>query len=141
MLKTIAIKPIVTASARMTIAQAARAMRAKNVGALVVVNAGRPLGILTDRDIVMDVVARGNDPDSVLVGDVMHRKPAVISADAGLLDAAQLFARTGVRRLPVVDGAGQVVGIIALDDLMILLGNELGHVAAALTAGLRRRPS
>lgn len=138
MLKTIAVKPVVTASARMTIAEAARAMRAKNVGALVVLNAGRPLGILTDRDIVMDVVARGNDPDSVLVGDVMHKKPAVISADAGLLDAAHLFAKTGVRRLPVVNGAGQVVGIVALDDLMILLGNELGHVAAALTAGLRR---
>jgi CBS domain-containing protein len=138
MLKTIAIKPVVTASIRMTIAEAAQAMRAKNVGALVVVNAGRPLGILTDRDIVMDVVARGNDPDSVLVGDVMHKKPAVISADAGLMDAAHLFAKTGVRRLPVVNRAGQVIGIIALDDLMILLGNELGHVAAALTAGLRR---
>jgi len=138
MLKTIAIKPVVTASVRMTIAEAAQAMRAKNVGALVVVNAGRPLGILTDRDIVMDVVARGNDPDSVLVGDVMHKKPAVISADAGLMDAAHLFAKTGVRRLPVVNRAGQVIGIIALDDLMILLGNELGHVAAALTAGLRR---
>ena len=139
MLKTIAVKPVVTASVRMTVAEAARAMRAKNAGALVVVNAGRPLGILTDRDIVMDVVARGNDPDSVLVSAVMHKKPAVISADAGLFDAAQLFAKTGVRRLPVVDGAGQVVGIVALDDLMILLGNELGHVAAALTAGLRRR--
>jgi CBS domain-containing protein len=138
MLKTIAIKPVVTASIRMTIAEAAQAMRAKNVGALVVVNAGRPLGMLTDRDIVMDVVARGNDPDSVLVGDVMHKKPAVISADAGLMDAAHLFAKTGVRRLPVVNRAGQVIGIIALDDLMILLGNELGHVAAALTAGLRR---
>ena len=141
MLKTIAVKPVVTASVRMTITEAARAMRAKSVGALVVVNAGRPLGILTDRDIVMDVVARGNDPDSVLVGAVMHKKPAVISADAGLLDAVQLFAKTGVRRLPVVDQAGQVIGIIALDDLMILLGNELGHVAAALTAGLRRRAS
>ena len=141
MLKTIAVKPVVTASVRMTITEAARAMRAKSVGALVVVNAGRPLGILTDRDIVMDVVARGNDPDSVLVGAVMHKKPAVIPADAGLLDAVQLFAKTGVRRLPVVDQAGQVIVIIALEDRMIWLGNELGHGAAALTAGLRRRAS
>jgi CBS domain-containing protein len=138
MLKTIAIKPVVTASTRMTVAEAAHAMRSRNVGALVVVNAGRPLGMLTDRDIVMDVVAQGRDPDTVRVGDVMRKKLAVVQAEAGLWDAAQMFARTGVRRLPVVTRAGQLVGIISVDDLMILLGNELGHLAAALTAGLRR---
>jgi CBS domain-containing protein len=138
MLRTIAIKPVVTASIRMTIAEAARAMRAKNVGALVVVNAGRPVGVLTDRDIVMNVVAQGKDPDVARVGDLMRRKPAVLRADAGLLDAAQMFARTGVRRLPVVDRRGELTGIIAIDDLVILLGNEMGHVAAALAAGLRR---
>jgi CBS domain-containing protein len=138
MLKTIAIKPVVTASIRMTVAEAAQAMRASNVGALVVVNAGRPLGMLTDRDIVMDVVAKGQDPDTVRVGDVMRKKPTVIAAEAGLLDAAQLFAKTGVRRLPVVGKNGQLMGIMSIDDLMILLGNEMGHVAAALAAGLRR---
>ena len=138
MLKTIAIKPVVTASTRMTVAEAAQAMRSNNVGALVVVNAGRPLGMLTDRDIVTEVVAKGQDPEMVRVGDVMHKKPTVISGDAGLLDAAQLFARTGVRRLPVVGKSGRVVGIMSMDDLLMLLGNEMGHVAAALAAGLRR---
>jgi CBS domain-containing protein len=138
MLKKIAIKPVVTASTRMTVAEAARAMRAKNVGCLVVVNAGRPLGVLTDRDIVMKVVAPGDNPDGVRVGDVMHKRPAMLPVEAGLLDAAQMFARTGVRRLPVVSANGQLVGIVSLDDLMVLLGNEMGHVAAALTAGLRR---
>jgi CBS domain-containing protein len=94
--------------------------------------------MLTDRDIVMDVVAKGQDPDTVRVGDVMHKKPTVIPAESGLLDAAQLFARTGVRRLPVVGKSGQLLGIVSIDDLMILLGNEMGHVAAALAAGLRR---
>lgn len=136
--KTIAVKPVVTASTRMTVAEAARAMRSKNLGALVVVNAGRPVGVLTDRDIVMNVVAQGKDPDEARVGDVMHRKPAVLQEDASLLDAAQMFARTGVRRLPVVDRHGELAGIIAIDDLMILLGNEMGHVAAARAAGLCR---
>ncbi len=63
MLREIAVKPVVTASTRMSVAEAARTMRQKNVGALVVVNAGRPVGLLTDRDIVMDVIARGKDPD------------------------------------------------------------------------------
>ena len=138
MLKQIAVKPVVTASARMTIAEAARAMKQKNVGALIVVNAGRPLGVLTDRDIVVDVVAAGKDPDAVRVDDVMRKKPATLRDDLGLMDAARVFAKTGVRRLPVVDKAGRVSGIVALDDLMMLLGNEMGLVAGALAAGLRK---
>jgi CBS domain-containing protein len=138
MIKQLAIKPVITASARMTIAEAARAMKQKNVGALIVVNAGRPLGVLTDRDIAMDVVAAGKDPDAVRVEDVMRKKPATLREDLGLMDAARIFAKTGVRRLPVVDKAGRVSGIVALDDLMMLLGNEMGLVAGALAAGLRK---
>jgi CBS domain-containing protein len=138
MLGKVCTKPVVTASANMTVAEAARTMRTKNVGALVVVNAGRPLGMLTDRDITMQVVAQGKDPDATRVGDVMHKKPITLREDQGILDAAKAFAKTGVRRLPVVDKGGKMVGIVAMDDLMMLLGNEMGHVAAALSAGLRK---
>lgn len=138
MLGKICTKPVVTASAQMTVEQAARAMRSRNVGALVVVNAGRPVGMLTDRDVAVEVVAKGMDPDVVRVGDVMHKKPVTIREDLGIFDAAKVFARTGVRRLPVVTKAGVLVGVIAVDDLIMLLGNELGHVAGALSAGLRR---
>jgi CBS domain-containing protein len=138
MLGKICIKPVVTASTQMTVEEAARAMRAKNVGALVVVNAGRPVGMLTDRDVTVEVVAQGKDPDSVRVGDVMHKKPMTIREDLGLLDAAKTFARTGVRRLPVVTKTGVLVGVITVDDLIMLFGNEMGHLAGALSAGLRR---
>jgi CBS domain-containing protein len=138
MLGKLSTKPVVTASAQMTVDEAARAMRSKNVGALVVVNAGRPVGMLTDRDIAIEVVARGLDPDSVRVGDVMNKKPVTIREDLGIFDAAKAFARTGVRRLPVVTKTGVLVGVIALDDLIMLLGNELGHLAGAVSAGLRR---
>lgn len=138
MLKQIAVKPVVTASARMTVAEAARIMKQKNVGALIVVNAGRPLGILTDRDIVVDVVAAGKDPDEVQVGNVARKKTATIRDDLGLSDAARAFAKTAVRRLPVVDKAGRVTGILSIDDLMMLLGNEMGYLAGALAAGLRK---
>ncbi len=138
MLGRVCTKPVVTASANMTLAEAARAMRAKNVGALVVVNAGRPLGMITDRDIAMDVVAQGKDPDAVRVGDVMRKKPVTIREDMGILDAVRTFAKTGVRRLPVVTKTGTLVGVIAMDDLVMLLGNEMGHMAAALSAGLRK---
>ncbi|HLF48672.1 MAG TPA: CBS domain-containing protein [Methylomirabilota bacterium] len=138
MLGKICTKPVVTASANMTVAEAARAMRTKNVGALVVVNAGRPLGMLTDRDIAMDVVAQGKDPDGVRVADVMRKKPIMIREDQGVMDALRTFAKTGVRRLPVVTKGGTLVGVIAMDDMVMLLGNEMGHMAAALSAGLRK---
>jgi CBS domain-containing protein len=138
MLGKICTKPVVTASAQMTVDQAARVMRSKNVGALVVVNAGRPVGILTDRDVAVEVVARGMDPDTVRVGDVMGKKPVTIREELGILDAAKVFAKTGLRRLPVVTRSGVMVGIIAMDDLIMLLGNEMGHMAGALSAGLRR---
>jgi CBS domain-containing protein len=138
MLGKICTKPVVTASAQMTVDQAARAMRTKNVGALVVVNAGRPIGMLTDRDVAIEVVAKGMDPEITRVGDVMHKRPITIREDLGVFDAAKVFAKTGVRRLPVVTKSGVLVGVIAVDDLIMLLGNELGHVAGALSAGLRR---
>ncbi len=138
MLGRICTKPVVTASAQMTVEQAARVMRSKNVGALVVVNAGRPVGMLTDRDVAVEVVAQGMDPDTVRVGDVMHKRPITIREDLGIFDAARVFAKTGVRRLPVVTKSGVLVGVIAVDDLIMLLGNEMGHMAGALSAGLRR---
>jgi CBS domain-containing protein len=138
MLGKICIKPVVTASAQMTVEEAARAMRSKNVGALVVINAGRPIGMLTDRDVAVEVVAKGMDPDTTRVGEVMHKKPITIHQDLGILDAAKVFAKTGVRRLPVVTKGGTLVGVIAVDDLIMLLGNEMGHLAGGLSAGLRR---
>ena len=138
MLGKICTKPVVTASAQMTVDEAARAMRSRNVGALVVVNAGRPIGILTDRDVAVEVVAKGMDPDTARVGDVMHKRPVTIREDLGIFDAARVFAKTGVRRLPVVTKSGVLVGVITVDDLIMLLGNELGHVAGGLSAGLRR---
>jgi predicted transcriptional regulator len=68
----------------------------------------------------------------------MNKKPVTIREDLGILDAVKCFARTGVRRLPVVTKGGVLVGVITVDDLIMLLGNEMGHLAGALSAGLRR---
>ncbi|OGL16107.1 MAG: hypothetical protein A3G97_01215 [Candidatus Rokubacteria bacterium RIFCSPLOWO2_12_FULL_69_21] len=138
MLGKICVKPVITARADMTVAEAARLMRAKRVGALVVVNGQRPVGLLTDRDVAIGVVGRGKDPSAVQVREVMARKPTVIREDLGLLDAAALFGRTGVRRIPVVNKGGKMVGIIALDDVLMLLGREMGHVASGIARGLSR---
>jgi CBS domain-containing protein len=140
MIGEICTKPAVTVASTASIRDAARLMRRKKIGALVVVNGDRPAGILTDRDIAVSVVAEDQDPADVPVGDVMHRNVTVIHAESGVMDAAKTFAATGVRRLPVVDRQGKVMGILSLDDLLMLLGNEMGHVAATLQRSLDRRP-
>ena len=138
MIGQVCIKPVVTASAETTIQKAAQMMRARNVGALVVARNGKAQGVLTDRDIAVDVVARGKDPAAVRVGQVMRKNPAVIRADKGILDATKILGAKGVRRLPVVKDGVKLVGIIALDDLLMLLGSEMGNIATALSRGLRR---
>jgi predicted transcriptional regulator len=114
-------------------------MWSRKVGALVVTGeTGKPLGVLTDRDIVVRVVAMGRDPAKVQVGSVIRRNPTVIREDQGILDATKILSRRGVRRLPVVDAKGKLVGILALDDLLMLLGSEMGHIASALANELGR---
>jgi CBS domain-containing protein len=105
---------------------------------MVVNGSGTPVGVLTDRDITVKVVAPGADPDSVRVGTLVARKPTVIRENAGILDATKLLSRRGIRRLPVVNTTGKLVGLIALDDLLILFGSELGHIASTLENELGR---
>jgi CBS domain-containing protein len=139
MVGEICTKPAITASPDTTIREAAHRMRSRKVGALVVINgSGIPVGVLTDRDITVKVVAQGADPELTRVSALVTRKPTVIREDAGVLEATKLLSRRGIRRLPVVSKTGKLVGILALDDLLMLLGSELGHVASTLASELGR---
>ena len=140
MIGAICTKPAITASPDTTAREAAHRMWTRNVGAIVVVSRqGKPIGVVTDRDIAVKVVAQGSDPAVVRVGALITRKPTVIREDAGILDATKLLSRRGVRRLPVVNRAGKLIGIISLDDLLMLIGSELRHVASTLASELGRR--
>jgi signal-transduction protein with cAMP-binding, CBS, and nucleotidyltransferase domain len=139
MIGDVCTRPAVTVSREATIHEAAHRMRMRKVGALVAVDAAeRPLGILTDRDIAVKIVAEGRDPAKVLVGSVIRRNPAVIREDQGILEATKLLSRRGVRRLPVIARTGKLVGVVSLDDLLMLLGSEMGHIASALAGELGR---
>ena len=139
MIGQICSKPPVTASPDTTVREAAHRMWTRKVGAVVVVSGrGKPIGVLTDRDIAVKVVAQGGDPAVVRVGSLITRKPTVIHESAGILDATKLLSRRGVRRLPVVSDSGKLVGIISLDDLLMLIGSELGHIASTLASELGR---
>lgn len=118
-------------------------MREHHVGNVVVVGAGLgrpvPLGILTDRDLVVGVLAREvPEPAALRVEDVLARKLHTIAGTATLGEAKELMLAHGVRRLPVVDGEGFLIGILAFDDLLHHLSSEL-HDLSRLFVLERRR--
>lgn len=113
--------------------EAARLMRQHHVGDVVVVmeegGLRTPVGILTDRDIVVDAIAVGLDPATLKVGEIMTPDLATVAEDTGVFEAIRYMRDKGVRRMPVVDGDGDLLGILALDDLLDLLAEELGALA------------
>lgn len=135
-LSEIATPIVVTASPETTSAQAARLMRQHHVGSLIVVDqtaaSGKPLGILTDRDLVLAVMAEELDPALFTVGDVMSTD--LVTADGGcdVRDAVRLLCEHRLRRLIVLDDAGRVVGVAALEDLLEALSAEFGELVLAL---------
>ena len=126
-------RDVVIAEKALSVVDAAQLMRTHHVGDLVVVEekAGRrhPVGIVTDRDIVVEVVAAGVDPDALTVGDIMGPEVATVRESEGLFEALRYMRDKGVRRMPVVDHEGILVGILTLDDLLSLLAEELTELA------------
>lgn len=103
------------------------------MGALVVVQDElRPVGMLTDRDIVTRVVAERKDATKLSTSDVMSRGLAVAHVEDSLDQALFAFKKQGVRRLPIVDGQGRVVGLVSIDDVLVLLSAELDQTAVAV---------
>lgn len=125
-----------------TAAVAARLMRDKHVGSLVVADEkeGRrvPVGMITDRDIAVGVVALGLNPEATPVEAAMRPEVICIREDEGVGRAVALMRRHAVRRLPVVNASGALVGLLAADDMLELLGEELAALSAAVSRGALR---
>jgi signal-transduction protein with cAMP-binding, CBS, and nucleotidyltransferase domain len=123
------------------IATAARLMREKHIGFLVVVEPAAqeghviPVGVITDRDIVVSTIARDIDPKTLCVGDVMTCNPAVILDQESVADAVSRMRHRGVRRLPVVGDYGHLAGVISLDDILTSRADEIGAAAAVIARG------
>jgi len=116
------IREIMTADPRTvasgaTVAEAAREMRDGDVGSVVIVENGKVTGIVTDRDIAVRVVAEGKSPESTTVGEIASRELVTIDPQQDLDEALRLMARHQVRRLPVVEEDGKLVGIVAQADI------------------------
>ena len=133
---------VITVLESTPVLEAASRMRENHVGDLVVVarKAGRtvPVGIVTDRDLAVGVLAKKAPAEHLTAGDIMSLQLVTISESEGVFDAVRKMKRSGVRRLPVVNAKGGLVGILTADDLLDLLGQELAALAA-LVRGQRKR--
>jgi CBS domain-containing protein len=126
----------------MALNEAARLLRDRHVGCLVVVEERtlqerEVVGILTDRDIALGVVAADRDPHGMRVGDVMSKYVVTAREEDSLLDLLTAMRRKAVRRIPVTSPQNILIGIVALDDVLEVLAQQMQAVATAVSAASR----
>ena len=123
----------------MAVNEAARLMRERSVGCLVVVEQPSPderivVGMLTDRDIALGVVAADRDPHGMRVGDLMSRSVVTAREQDSMLDLLAAMRRKAVRRVPVTSAQGSLIGIVTQDDLVEVLAQQMQALATAVGA-------
>lgn len=137
---SICTRRVVTAHPQLDVQAAAELMRQEHVGFLVVVpeqprGPQPPLGVITDRDITIAVVAKRADPAALRVGDVMSIQPVLVGESEPVDVALRTMRRAGVHRVPVVNSRGEVVGVLSLDDLLEFVAREMENLSGAVRNG------
>lgn len=127
-------RSVVTCSRATRVADLARMMRDQHVGAVIIVEPEpggrpRPVGIVTDRDLVVQVIAKGADPEALLAGDLAVGELVRAGEADTVYDAVWQMRGHGVRRLPVVDDCDGLVGVLAADDVIRVLAESMADVA------------
>lgn len=126
-------REVVIAEKDASILEVAQLMRTYHVGDVIIVERRNeeavPVGIVTDRDIVVEVVAQEVDLNTVRAADIMSYEPLSVGEDEGIWDVLLQMSERGVRRVPVVNGAGCLEGILSVDDMIELLAEELSLLA------------
>lgn len=131
MIESLSARPVVTATPDEDVRSVARKMRDGHVGCVVVVEGRRPVGIVTDRDLALRVLAEDGSATTA-VSQVMTADPATLPVGSCVDAALRAMRAAGTRRLPVVDVHGDLVGIISHDDLLILFARELGSLGEGI---------
>jgi CBS domain-containing protein len=124
-------RKVVTAFPKESLASVARRMQERNVGTVLIEENHKPVGMVTDRDLALALGAEGISPQAS-VEKVMTSTLRTIRKDAGVLTATRCMRDYEVRRLPIVDENGSVVGIVSFDDLLRLLGRELFNLVEGI---------
>src|SRR5688572_20536769 len=128
---TIFERDVITVRPSDTLSRAAERMEQHNIGALVVVEQERPVGIITDRDIAVGMGAH-QAVKSDTVQSLMTCPVTTMNEDEGIYDATKHMMAHALRRVPVVDGAGRLVGLVTLDDVLVLLSRELDNLVKGI---------
>lgn len=135
-------RDVVIVEAEDSLRGAIQLMRKHHVGDVVVVEqvagANTPVGILTDRDLVLEVLAQDINIDSVTVGDVMSDQLVTVTEDTGLDETLDVMRAHGIRRLPVIDRSGNLQGIISIDDVLEVLADQVQKLAILIKTEQRR---
>lgn len=130
-------REVVIAQRETSVLEASRLMRQYHVGDLVVVDEtdGQrvPVGIVTDRDVVLEVVSMALDASVLTAGDIMGPELATIRENDGVFETIRYMRTKGVRRLPVVNSQGALIGIVTLDDLLELLAEEMSELSQLIS--------
>lgn len=127
-------KNVVTIALTAALSEAAYLMMNEDVGALVVVdNDTRPVGIITDRDLVVSAIAEGVNPEEVTVEQVMSKDLITVDDDTDIFEMLSVLSENSIRRLPVTRG-GKLKGIVSVDDLIVVVATELVNLAMALSS-------
>lgn len=122
-----------TATPDETVLVAARRMNDRNVGSLVIVNDhNRPIGIVTDRDLTIRVLAKSLDPARTFLVDIMTEDPKVATQPASLTECVGIMRNGPFRRLPIVDDAGELFGVLTLDDVLENLSDGFYQAAGLI---------
>lgn len=129
----IARETVVTVEPDASLSDVVRTMRSNRVGSVVVVEENEPIGLVSDRDLALEVLDGEGANEETPVSDIISGEIRTVSANTGVYDLVDLMSDTGVRRLPVVDD-DDLVGIVSLSDVVVLLGMELQHVANTIRA-------
>jgi CBS domain-containing protein len=144
-ISSICTRRMVTVDGDSTLLEAATKMREQHVGALIVTRrAGADscvAGVVTDRDLVLEVLARGLNPAGIKIGDLASDPVASVPEDADLADGMAIMESHGVRRVLVTDAQDRIIGIVSLDDVMDACAQELAGLSRVIRSGLRREAS
>ena len=129
-------KSVVVAERGMPVDQAARLMRDMHVGSLVIVDGkgaqAQPIGMITDRDLVVSVMAKGLAPASITVGEIFTARLETVDEEESILDALRAMRSRGIRRLPVVRRGGELAGIVTVDDILEVVSEQLSDIVHAI---------
>ncbi len=123
---------VVSVSPHTSITFVADLMKEKNIGCVIITEDHKPVGIVTDRDIALRGTLKSEENVTTPVSTIMTPDVQIIRKDTGIFDAVQVMKSSKVRRLPVVDMGGRLVGLITVDDIIRLLARELGEIARVI---------